>query len=494
MKKKIFLMLFIFLAIGLAGCEAKNMDESGTTQQHFEGVKYTTVTRGYDWGPAIDKLILDFGTAIDENTLNNDVFEVKSIRTYAENSFMGSSTKEKDHEAKRQITNVYLCDARGDKTDDGEYVAIKMKVGPNVIEGSPYNYNFSNGFNENVKTTYVISLSEGAELKAQNGDVIVFDAAGEAEKAGDIKIGADDFINNQPFSYNGVDLQYAYYVPENAIYDEGSMPLIIWLHGAGEGGHDTTIALLGNKVVNLASENIQSCFGDSGAYVLVPQAPTMWMDYDGTRRYNSGVKDSDGASYYTESLMELIKNFVESNTNIDKNRIYIGGCSNGGYMTVNMIINYPDYFAAAFPACEAYSLSWLTDEKINAIKEVPIWFTHAMTDSTVPIAEGSPSADYSTYNFKLDENGNPKLIDDFSNALYDRLVELGAANIHYSRFDKVIDTTGLYNKNDGTPYEYMGHWSWIYTLNNECIENINGEDVTIFEWLSQISKGEANDN
>lgn len=53
--------------------------------------------------------------------------------------------------------------------------------------------------------------------------------------------------------------------------------------------------------------------------------------------------------------MDTIKEYVKHNPSVDAERIYLAGDSNGGYMTVNMIITYPDYFAAAVPICEAYA-------------------------------------------------------------------------------------------------------------------------------------------
>ena len=72
----------------------------------------------------------------------------------------------------------------------------------------------------------------------------------------------------------------------------------------------------------------------------------------------------------------------------------------------------------------------------------------------------------------------------YSNALYDRLVNAGAENVHYSLFDKVLDTTGLYMDETGEPYEYDGHWSWLYTLNNQCVEEIDGKETSLFAWLA----------
>ena len=89
------------------------------------------------------------------------------------------------------------------------------------------------------------------------------------------------------------------YTPEAAKNDGKKNALIIWLHGAGEGGTDPRVALLGNKVVNLATDTVQQYF-DGGAYVLAAQCPTMWMDN------GSGQYTSDGTPKYTAALLSLI--------------------------------------------------------------------------------------------------------------------------------------------------------------------------------------------
>ena len=72
---------------------------------------------------------------------------------------------------------------------------------------------------------------------------------------------------------------------------------------------------------------------------------------------------------------------MAANPAIDTDRIYIGGCSNGGYMTMEMVITYPDYFAAAYPICEAYADNAITDEQLERVKNLPIWFIYAEDDS-----------------------------------------------------------------------------------------------------------------
>ena len=55
------------------------------------------------------------------------------------------------------------------------------------------------------------------------------------------------------------------------------------------------------------------------------------------------------------------------------------------------------------------------------------------------------------------------------------------------RRDSVIDTSGKYNDlNDGDPYQYNGHWSWIYFDNNEADCDEHGEKV--WQWIGEQVK------
>lgn len=431
-------------------------------------ITYSTVTEGFDWGPAISKVILDLGKEIDPESINKDQIRVYSVRTYREMDFTSFKLADRatEHRIPREILKAYIPE------NSGHLLTLEMRVGPDLIEGSPFNYNLMSGFNEYVDTYYEITL-EG----------ITDQEIGRDGYTGNRNLIAEDFEHSIPFRHENINLLYASYMPEKAA--TGATPLIIWLHGAGEGGRNTRITVLGNKVVNLASESIQSFFGPTGVAILAPQSPTMWMDADGSKRYNIEIEGNRGTSYYTEALMALINAYIEKHPEIDKKRIYLGGCSNGGYMTMNMLMSYPGYFTAAFPVATPYKSSWIQADKIAAIKDTPIWFTHAATDAVVTIYEGRHGNDFMTYIPSRDEAGNLIPIEEHSNALYHALLEAGATNIHYSLFDKVEDTSGRYFKTDGvTPYEYMGHWSWIYTLNNECAEEIDGREVSLFEWLA----------
>ena len=70
---------------------------------------------------------------------------------------------------------------------------------------------------------------------------------------------------------------------------------------------------------------------------------------------NNQFHNGDFDSRYSGIFMDLIKKYLEVNIDVDLNRIYIGGCSNGGFMSMNMIIKHPDFFAAFYHICEIYA-------------------------------------------------------------------------------------------------------------------------------------------
>lgn len=172
----------------------------------------------------------------------------------------------------------------------------------------------------------------------------------------------------------------------------------------------------------------------------------MWMDDGSHGQGGFDIKDS----IYTETLYGLITDFVSSHGDIDTNRIYIGGCSNGGWMTVEMISHYGDYFAGAFPIAVPFDMSVQSDEEFANILKVPMWITHAKADTTVSIGT---TFDYSTWTGSF--NGYTETN---SNQLYIELLKAGATNVHYTLFDTVTVNNVTYN----------GHWSWIYTLLDMC--------------------------
>lgn len=400
---------------------------------------YQTVTKIEDWGAVITKIIIDLGETVSIESVSKETFHVH-VQRYdrrLENPFL--------QEGNRIVKNAYVSDKHGNPAEKmGKYTVLEMEISPTLTLSSAINYDWAGtGFNDWTENEYTITQQKN--IKTSDGTIsgLVIDKC-----TGGVRELVDDFTTSKA-TYDNVTLTYASYSPAKA---NGKNPLVIWLHGAGEGGTDPTIAIAGNKAANYASEEIQAYFG--GAYILAPQTPSFWMD--------GFTEFGDGTSKYQKALMALIEDYVSQNKDIDHSRIYIGGDSNGGYMTMLMVRDYPEYFAAAFPTCEALKDSLIKDEEIQRMMNLPIWFIAAKTDTVV----------------------NPN---QYTVPTYNRLIEAGAKNVHLSLFEDVIDTSGLYKNSDGTPYEYDGHWSWIYVYNNEVTNTINGKTTTLMEWIAEQS-------
>jgi len=475
MKKDLVIILFIMLIAGVIvnGATRGNrkrvgrkkignvkVSEKTVNLSSYDGVKKISIfVQGFESGPAVSKVILEMDDYRITNLDKND-WKIKT------NGF------------ERKVMDVYVSDKKGEKAFDTGIVTIELE---NVFnqktlkyEGTPFSYNIKKFFNEWAKE-YIVQI-EG-KVTVNGKDYLV----NKKENVINNRVSTDTELFNYRSSFSGnyknpitkkmenLKLEMAAYEPKS-LKSGVKKPLIIWLHGQGEGGTDPDIDILGTETSALAKEEIQKYFTSGGtdtkgAFVLAVQSPTYWMDEgDGTNGNGSGI------SRYTQILMDTIKEYVKHNPYVDTNRIYLAGDSNGGYMTVNMIITYPNYFAAAVPICEAYAYReyeknsdgtykknnikvtingnnsiiskfietnklWVTREKIQKMKKTPVWFIAAADDKIV-------------------------IPNKFSLPTYQDLLKAGADNAWFSYYENVVGT-------DVSNSRFPGHFSWIYFLNNQ---------------------------
>ena len=426
-KKTMFTLIMLFMS-ALSGMVALANASDG---------EYGIVIEGYDWGPAVSKVILSMDepvSAADWQNYHVRVHRSSECSVIPDNQKVGS----------RNVIGGYTSDVSGNRVAEGTHLTLVLAVAPNQPIGSPIQYSFAEGCSGNYWIDYDMVISNSAsgriwsrEVKRIMPIIDRFDLSGR--------------YSNEA----GIRMSYASYSPAST---EEKKPLIIWLHGGGEGGTDPSIPLVANRAANYASDEIQALFG--GAHVLVPQSPTRWMDSgEGT---TSGQVDD----IYFEALKELIDDFIAANNGVDSDRIYVGGCSNGGYMALKLVIEYPDFFAAAFPSALAYRAAYLTEAQVDRIKGVPMWFIHSRDDNvTVP-----------------DETVVP---------VYSMLKNAGAP-VHFTYYDHVVDITGFFG---GDGYHHPGHWSWIYSHANTAMHDydvnvveIEGRPATIMEWMAAQSR------
>lgn len=217
------------------------------------------------------------------------------------------------------------------------------------------------------------------------------------------------------------------------------LPLVVWLHGGGEGGfaddngehYDNEAPLRANRgALGLATDEAQEIFG--GAYVVAPQCPSAWMD--------------DGPAFVP--LVEEIIEEVAAAHPINRSRLHVTGCSNGGYMTLKMVVENPGIFASAAPICgvveerDPGAGPLVSDEELAAIS-TPTWLITSANDDTV-----DPQAN------TVHAHG---LIPGAILSLYDTVTWDGV--------------------------EYPGHWSWIYGARNDP----SHDGASLWEWMAAQS-------
>lgn len=187
----------------------------------------------------------------------------------------------------------------------------------------------------------------------------------------------DKLFYADSFTNNGYTLNYRYYTP--------SVPLIIALHGRGERGSDND-SQLNNAFVRPFIEDENSKF--YGAMVIAPQCPE--KDYNnGWVNLFDNTEDSNNLNYNNYSVDEIeesdeclaIVALIEETCqkyNIDRDRIYLIGISQGAVAVYDLLARHSELFAAAVPIAGVGDLS-----KVDIYAEIPIYAFHGNADTTV---------------------------------------------------------------------------------------------------------------
>lgn len=160
------------------------------------------------------------------------------------------------------------------------------------------------------------------------------------------------------------------------------MPLVVFLHGAGERGTDNRLQLL-YLPEQLAQDRWRTRFP---CYVLAPQCrpDRKWMNVDW-----SAPGDPQMPSEPSEQLLAVMQMLEKTiaEENIDRSRIYLTGLSMGGFGTFDLAIRKPQLFAAVSPICGAADPA-----RITVLKDHPIWIVHGDQDQAVPVERSRSAA------------------------------------------------------------------------------------------------------
>ena len=167
----------------------------------------------------------------------------------------------------------------------------------------------------------------------------------------------------------GGKLLYRLYAPKGAT-TETRLPLLLFLHGAGERGDDNAAQLKHGVKQMLALQERHPCF------IVAPQCPKgkKWneVDWHGAS-HETPEKPSDSFA----SLIPLLGS-LQKELPVDPKRLYVTGLSMGGYGTWDLISRLPDTFAAAVPICGGGD-----ESKAPSIAKIPQWIFHGGADTVV---------------------------------------------------------------------------------------------------------------
>ena len=142
---------------------------------------------------------------------------------------------------------------------------------------------------------------------------------------------------------NGQSFHYLMYSPE--VTDDKKLPLLVFMHGAGERGSADGSEL--ERVARHGFFKQVQTEGKSFPFIMVgPQCP----------------RDQYWVSYL-ESLNKFLDHIVAEN-NVDTSRIYLTGLSMGGTATWMWALDNPRRFAAIAPVC-GQGVNWYAEKLIH---------------------------------------------------------------------------------------------------------------------------------
>jgi predicted peptidase len=382
-----------------------------------DGVRFTLNAEVLDGGEQVTSITLHTARLgpIDPAGLTTGTFGVHAKATSPIPVAAGDQIFS-EYDLDRAVTAARL-DRRGN-------IVLELSYAEGQIGGGTLGYIVSKG--RNVRLNLVYTITQNAPITLRNGRPVTISRFVQGRLS-------NPEVDAFSYHISRSGMKYRLYSPHHRTGRRGQ-PLIVWLHGGGEGAslpdnyYDNETTLRANRgALGFATPEAQRIF--SGAYVVAPQSTSYWIE-DGPR--------------FAPLILEIIRE-VAGRHHIDRDRIYVVGASNGGYMSLEMTTIYRHLFAASVPICGVVqSLQeggprLITDAELRRIS-TPTWLVASRDDTTVPPEPNTVHAH--------------DLIPGSLMTLYDHVIWNG--------------------------HQFPGHWSWIYVARND--PSING--VHIWQWMA----------
>jgi predicted peptidase len=167
--------------------------------------------------------------------------------------------------------------------------------------------------------------------------------------------------------------------PAATIADGKRVPLIIFLHGAGERGDDNK-AQLTHFVRSTAEASFQE---KHPCFILAMQCPKSetWseLNIQALREANATPTFSTEPLRAMRAVMAAMDD-VLATRQVDRSRVYLTGLSMGGFGSFDLAARRPELFAAVVPICGGGDPA--TASKVASI---PFFIVHGDDDPIVPV-------------------------------------------------------------------------------------------------------------
>lgn len=181
------------------------------------------------------------------------------------------------------------------------------------------------------------------------------------------------------FSFLGRTMPYRLLLPPG--YDgKKKFPILLFLHGAGERGHDN-VAQLKHGAALFAQPATQAAYP---AIIVFPQcaAGDYWSNVNfipGAPSYRRLQFRDGGPPTPSMQLAEALFDSLTQALAVEVNRMYVGGLSMGGMGTYELVGRHPGWFSAAFAICGGADTA-------SAVRlTLPQWYIfHGLADEVVP--------------------------------------------------------------------------------------------------------------
>jgi len=207
-----------------------------------------------------------------------------------------------------------------------------------------------------IATTWIFA---GALLGAPGdvaADARVFDAM-ITEQFADLFEAKEYVVSTGP-NQEKLRIPYRLFVPRNLKPAE-RCPLLLWLHGAGDGGPDNRRQL---KYTPMLLKDVEH-LAKYRFFILCPSVTVGWTDALGPAK--SGATDAnDVLAIVYELLQETMREQP-----VDRDRVYLTGICSGGNACWELAMRHPEVFAAMVPTTPGCG----DRSRAARLANIPIW-------------------------------------------------------------------------------------------------------------------------